>query len=283
MLNQSRSRLGLFGILVLTASCVPIPRYEQTQSALNRAQADQRAAEQRNQELERRLTAAEADAHEQRERLREHESQLAASHLDTELAANARDNAVGMVEQLRGELERAGGHLRAFSDQKQELSKALAVAEARSSSAAEGGQLGSETAILMRDAALAFHSALASGTYELVFSENKPVLLVPAAGILNREELNANGQELVRNLGQFAALHPNLRLGLKFEGTAADLARGRIRVLSERLVAAGIPQQRLLMPESGPESPASGGQIPSLLRIELIPQSEASAEPRATD
>ncbi len=268
MLNSWRvTCLGMLSGLLLVAGCVPATRYEEAQSALNAERTAHRRTLSRAYHLQRQLADAHTAATAATKRLEEHEQKLAAVNLDAKLAGSARDNAVGTVEQLRSELARAGDHLRVFSQEKQELVKALAAATARSESGAENAQLTSERAHMVRDISLTFHDKLASGSYELTFGDGRPVLLVPLSAVMSGDQLSTGGQELVRKLGEFLALHAEARLVVSLEGPDAG-SPARIKQLREQLTSRGLSAQHVTFNETGAaagEKTAGTGQ----LRIEF--------------
>jgi hypothetical protein len=264
--GRLRALLSLISLSALGAmsGCVPATHYERTKTALQHEQAISRQAAARIGELQQKLDEARAQAEAQEQRLLEQEKKLAASSLDNELAATARDNALGVVDQLRGGLSRAGEHLRAFSDQKQELSKALAQREA-----GVEGRGAPETASLIRDIALAFHQQLSLGRYELVSAESRPVLVVPLA---DGDELEKLEQELASLLSQFMMLHPEARLALSVDGVNPDAARARGQEVYKRLIQKGISADRLTSTDGVFAEPRAG-QKPTLnvLKLQFTP------------
>ncbi|HEY6555790.1 MAG TPA: hypothetical protein VI072_00900 [Polyangiaceae bacterium] len=238
--------LGVATSWLLLAGCVPATRYEEAQSALGAERTAHRRTLSRAYHLQRQLADTHAVATAHAKRLEEHEQKLAATNLDAKLAGSARDNAMGTVEQLRSELARAGDHLRAFSQEKQELVKALAAATARSENTSESAQLTADRANLVRDISLTFHDKLAAGSYELTFGDGRPVLLVPMSAVLNGDQLSPGGQELVRKLGEFLALHADAKLVVSVDG--ADSAR--VKQLREQLTSRGLSAQHVTFNEA---------------------------------
>ncbi len=58
---------------------------------------------------------------------------MSESKLESSVVAKERDEATGLVDQLRGELARVGDNLRSYAEQKADLEKSLQAAQARSS------------------------------------------------------------------------------------------------------------------------------------------------------
>jgi hypothetical protein len=117
----------LFGLLL--ASCVPVTRFEEAESAAQvEAEARRRAAHEleasrkRVAELEASLKARESELESRKQAL--DEQQLA-----TNLSAKDGEEKASLVEQLRGELARSGEHIRAYSDEKSRLEQELQAAQ----------------------------------------------------------------------------------------------------------------------------------------------------------
>ncbi|HMJ15723.1 MAG TPA: hypothetical protein VK524_30110 [Polyangiaceae bacterium] len=269
MLNfRSSTCLGLL-VLLLAAGCVPATRYEEAQTALTAERSAHRQTLSRAYHLQRQLGDAHTAAQAQQKRLQEHEERLAATNLENKLTGTARDNALGTVEQLRGELARAGEHMRAFSQEKQDLVKALTAATTRAESSSEGSQLTTERANMVRDVALAFHDKLAAGSYELTFVDGRPILLVPLATVMTGNQLSAGGQELARKLSEFMALHSEARLGLSIAGPDAQ-GGARMKQLREQLTARGLSEQHATFDEAAAAAaPGEQAAAASQLRIEF--------------
>ena len=268
MLNSWRvTCFAVLSGLLLVSGCVPASRYEEAQSALHAERGAHRRTLSRAYHLQRQLADAHAAATAASKRLEEHEQKLAAVNLDAKLAGNARDNAMGTVEQLRSELARAGDHLRAFSQEKQDLVKALAAATARTETASDGAQLSTERAHVVRDIALTFHDKLSTGSYELTFADGRPVLLVPLSAVQSGDQLSTGGQELVRKLGEFLALHADARLVVSVDGPEPGSA-ARVKQLREQLTARGLSAQHVTFNEAGAAASEKTATT-SQLRIEF--------------
>jgi hypothetical protein len=124
----------------LSGCMVPQNRYDR---AVDRADAEQ--AERARAEAA--LAAARADVERLNALLNERsrhvdarDQLLSRSKLDEARLETERDDAAALVEQLRGELARAGDHLREYSEQKQALEAALAEAALGSAAEALEGQ-----------------------------------------------------------------------------------------------------------------------------------------------
>lgn len=255
-------------LLGFASACVPATRYEEAKTALQSEQNDNRLTHARAAELEHALQEAQATIRAEEQRLDDHEKQLADSNLDAEQVASARDNALGMVEQLRGELARASDHLRAYSAEKDELSKALAAAAANHPKAVEVNLTASNASII-RDVTLAFHEDLSAGRYELAFADGRAVLVLPPTSVASGRHADKRAKELVRHLAEFLALHTDVRLFLTAERGNQKIAAKELGLLREHLLSAGVAADRVQVPEApAPTTPAEG---PALLRVQFLP------------
>lgn len=119
---------GLAGFPVLTGCLVPKNRYDRAVQAGNVEQA-------RRTHALAQLATARAEVERLTALLRERgrhvddrERDLSRSKLDEARLETERNDAATLVEQLRGELARAGDHLREYAEQKEALEAALAQA-----------------------------------------------------------------------------------------------------------------------------------------------------------
>lgn len=117
--------------LLGAASCVPALQYEEARSAAEvereasrRAKAELESARHRIQQLEGELALRD-------QKLSSSDSTLEQVKLEQDLTAKARDESATLVDQLRGELARVGGHLQASAEEKSRLERELADARAR--------------------------------------------------------------------------------------------------------------------------------------------------------
>ncbi|HLV68790.1 MAG TPA: hypothetical protein VKY73_23400 [Polyangiaceae bacterium] len=116
-------------LLASLAGCVPVTRLEEAQSVAEvEAESRRRAAIALAAERER-AAKLEASLAEREAALQEQQRLLDEQRLATSITEKERDESAVLVEQLRGELSRAGDHLRAYSEQKAELERELADTE----------------------------------------------------------------------------------------------------------------------------------------------------------
>lgn len=117
--------------LLSVASCVPALQYEEARStaeveseASRRAKLELQAARSRIERLEGELASRD-------KKLSSTGDTLEQVKLEQDLAAKARDESATLVDQLRGELARVGGHLQASAEEKTRLERELAEAQTR--------------------------------------------------------------------------------------------------------------------------------------------------------
>lgn len=239
----SPQKLALLLLLGVFSGCVPATRFEETQSAAQVEMEGRRRAEQRAQELQ--AENAELRAKEQRsaQALDEREQALSQAQLDSSTVGKQRQEAEGMVEQLRGELQRVGGHMQAFNDEKHKLEATLGVEAAR----------GRELAALSRDLALSLAEPIATGEYTLDPEQNAIVLRLPRAKLTNDDgSVKPEAEPVLKVVARVLQLHKTAKLRVEDSSAPGDaLAVQRlVAALTERAVSA--ERFEPLLPEPGP-------------------------------
>ena len=143
----------------------------------------------------------------------EREQALSQAELDSSTQGKQREEAEGLVEQLRGELARVGGHLQAFHDDKQKAEASLGAEAAR----------GRALSRLTRDLALALAEPVATGEYTLDVEQGVLVLRVP------RDKLLANGggvkpeaESLLKAVSRIMQLHKETKLRVEDASAPGD-------------------------------------------------------------
>lgn len=260
---------------LLAAGClVPAEQYEEAKTAADAAQDAHRETARRLFEAEQRISKLEADAAQEREaakqRLAASERQLAQVQLDHDVVLKERDSATQLVDQLRGELGRVGGHLRVYSDQKQRLEAQLRDAELR---AAELGELEKSSArrvILVRDLTLTVNPLLASGHARLAVVDNQPRLRIAASELFSGGSLKVGAKQLLQAIGKASAQPaPAVRVSVTERGTETDDALlVRLAKIAEVLSEGGISSE--LVTVSIPEAENLGEPVAKQPEVELI-------------
>ena len=129
--RASPRQLALLLVLGLFSGCVPVTRFEETQSAAQVEMEGRRRSEYQVAQLQKELAELRQRMQQQSQTLDEQGQALSQAQLDSSTVGKQREDAEGMVEQLRGELARVGGHLQTFHDGQQKLEAALATEAAR--------------------------------------------------------------------------------------------------------------------------------------------------------
>jgi hypothetical protein len=165
--------------------------------------------------------------------LDEQNDALAQAELDKTMQGKERADAEGMVEQLRGELARVGGHLHSYHAEKQQLEASLAAQAAR----------GRALSHLTRDVSLALAEPLTTGEYTLDAEQQHVVLRVPRAKILADDgTVKPEAEALLKTVARLLQLHPLSKLRVTDTSAPTDptvssrllTALGQLSVPAER-------------------------------------------------
>ena len=235
---------------------MPATQFEETQSAAQVEGEGRRRAEEQAQALARENEQLRAQMQQEKQALEQREQELSQAELDTSTQGKQRQDAEGMVEQLRGELARVGGHLQAFNDDKQKLEHELGAEAARAQ----------KLTLLTRDVALALSDPLATGEYSLDNEQGELVLRVPRDELLtNAAELKPEAKPVLDVLGRLMQSHREATL--RVEDTSARGDAVRVSRLVAALGERGVSAERFqilppdaVSPEKAAESaPPAGG------------------------
>jgi hypothetical protein len=273
-------------LAVFAGGCVAQTRYVQTRDALVREQAGHHETAEQLHATGVMLVATERERddaarvlHDRQEQVRLAEQKLAELELDVNVAAQEREEAVRLVEQLRGELGRVAGHLRAFSDQRDALQSALDAAEGRLHQLAEMEREAAQRSMLVRDLALALHRPVATGEVELAVVEGRPVLRVPTARVFpetSAEVVDPDGDALLAAVAQVASSHPGVSIHLTELGVVPgpEASAARLGEVSSRLVDHGVARSQILVAvpptERAELAQAMGDAEPGRLELQLL-------------
>ena len=231
--RMSPPRELVFSFLLLLgvcSGCVPVTRFEETQSAAQVEMEGRRRSEYEVSQLKTENTQLRAQIQGQGQALDEREQALSQAALDSSTQGKQREDAEGVVQQLRGELARVGGHLQAFHDDKQKLEGELAAEAAR----------GRTLSRLSRDAALALAEPIATGEYSLDVEQGAVVLRVPREKLLSDDgSVKPEAEALLKAVSRIVTLHKETKLRVEDSSAQADpLAVSRlVMALGERGVA----------------------------------------------
>jgi flagellar motor protein MotB len=239
----SPRKLALLFLLGVFSGCVPATRFEETQSAAQVEMEGRRRSEQRAQELQAENAQLRAQMQQSAQALDEREQALSQAQLDSTTLGKQRQDAEGMVEQLRGELQRVGGHMQAFNDDKHKLEAALGDEAAR----------GRELSSLSRDLALSLPEPLATGEYSLDAEQRAIVLRLPRAKMLNDDgSVKPEAEPVLKAVARVLALHKTSKLRVEDSAAPGDAlaVQKLVAALTERAV--GAERFEPLLPEPGP-------------------------------
>jgi flagellar motor protein MotB len=251
-LRVSPRQLVFVLVAFALASCVPVTRFEETQSAAQVEMAGRHRAEQQISQLKAEIEGLRASLSRQGTTLDERGDALAQAELDKTNQGKERADAEGMVEQLRGELARVGGHLQTYHADKQKLEATLAVEAAR----------GRALARLSRDVTLTLTEPIATGEYTLDAESQHVVLRVPRDRLLAEDgAVKPEADALLKAVARVLSLHPQSKLQLEDASAPADaIATSRVvAALAERAVAADRFEPLAPVDASAPAAPAKPG------------------------
>lgn len=227
----SPRQMALLLVLGVFSGCVPVTRFEETQSAAQVEMEGRRRSEYQVAQLQAELSALRERLQEQRQTLDDRDQALSQAQLDSSTLGKQREDAEGMVQQLRGELARVGGHLQTFHDGQQKLEAALAVEAAR----------GRALSRLSRDAALSLAEPIATGEYSLDAEQGAVVLRAPREKILADDgSVKPEAEPLLKAVSRLMQLHKNAKLRVEDSSAPSDsIAVSKVvSALTERAVSA---------------------------------------------
>lgn len=243
-------RLALFLLLGVFSGCVPVTRFEETQSAAQVEMEGRRRSEYQVAQLKTENEQLRAQMQQQSQALDDRDQALSQAQLDSSTQGKQRQDAEGMVEQLRGELARVGGHLQAFHADQQKLEASLTAEAAR----------GRELSRLARDAALAFPEPIATGDYTLDPEQGAIVLRVPREKLLTEDgSVKPEAEAVLKVVARLMQLHKTAKLRLEDSSAAGDpLAVSRlVTALTERAVPAERFEPLAVQPEANAAAAAA--------------------------
>jgi hypothetical protein len=269
-----------------TTGCVAQTRYVEVRDALVREQAGHHETASQLRETGDRLIVVEQERDQARRevgsrqaRLDRNEQRLAQLRMDLDVAAQQREEAGRIVEQLRGELARVADHLRTFSDQRDTLRTALDAAEGKLARLAEVEREAAARAVVVRDLAVALHRPVATGEAELALVEGRPVLRLPAARVVPTTDaagVDPDGDAMLAAVARVAAAHPGVSVHVTEVGIvgASEAPEARLERVSARLVQHGLAQSQVLVevppPERSELAKALGEAEPGRIEFQLL-------------
>jgi len=239
-------------------ACVPAARYEEAKSASEVEFAARQRTEAQLTITRSKLDAAVAELNQREQKLAESEQSVSESKLESTVAVKQRDEATGLVDQLRGELARVGDNLRSYAEQKADLEKSLKAAQARKLELERNEAQTVAIARLTRDLTSALGDRVTSGDLAIDVRNGRVLLSAPPELWFNDDgTLRAGMEGALAAVSRVLVLHPESDLELSLPTVDAD-KRGP--ALLSALSSRGVAATRMKL-------------------IALAPTAEANAEP----
>ncbi len=247
----------LAGLLV---ACVPATQYEEAKSAGQVEMAGRQRAEAELVATRAKLDAANAELSERDTKLAATEESVSESKLENSVALKERDEATGLVDQLRGELGRVGDDLRSYAQQKAELEKSLAAAETSKKELTRGDERTVALARLTRDLTSALGERVLSGDVSIDVVSGKVVLSAPnELWFADDAKLTSGADALLAAIARVLTVHADTSVEVTPPG-AGELAAQRGQALGAALSAKGVTAERV---SQASESPAAAANAPA--------------------
>lgn len=254
-------QLALLTLLGVLSGCVPVTRFEETQSAAAVEQEGRRRAEARLVELQAENLRLSEQAQKQAQALEAREQALSQAALDTSLQGQERHDAEILVEQLRGELSRVGGHLQSYHDDNQRLTAELSSEDARSRA----------LSLVTRDVALALAEPMSAGHLKLDVAPGAVLVRAPRGYVLEASGgVKPEAAPLLDAVSQVLERHREVKLRVE-DTAAAEDAAGPAR-LATALGEHGVAPDRFepLAPTNPANSGAAGDAAGAEARPEIV-------------
>jgi hypothetical protein len=232
--------------LIVAGCVVPQQKYDAAVTRLDREQSQRLAAENGLARAQLDLARLDQLLDTKEKNLSADEGELAAARVDSQRISTERDDAVGLVEQLRAELGRIGDNLRALADQKKELEAALDRAEARVHKLEAADERVIQASLVMRDLSLALAEAVAARKAYLTVLEGKPAVRLDAKNAFGPKgtDLSPDGAALLAVVGRVLALHRAAHVelsDLSVDGAEDQDRVVRLQHVADALVEKGLP------------------------------------------
>src|SRR6478609_7948231 len=244
--------IGLFN------ACVPATQYEEAKSASEVELAARQRAEVELSATRSKLDAAMAELSQREQKLAETEQSVSESKLESSVVAKERDEATGLVDQLRGELACVGDNLRFYAEQKADLEKSLQVAQARKLELERNEAQTVALARITRDLTFVLGDRVTSGDMTIDVRDGHVLLSAPAELWFNDDgTLRAGMDSALSAVSRVLSLHSTSTLDLTLPTTDAE-KRGPtlLSALSSRGVAASRMKLGSLAPTSATNADA---------------------------
>jgi len=247
--------LGLF------SACVPATQYEEAKSASEVELAARQRAEVELSATRSKLDAAMAELSQREQKLAETEQSVSESKLESSVVAKERDEATGLVDQLRGELARVGDNLRSYAEQKADLEKSLQAAQSRKLELERNEAQTVSLARLTRDLTSALGDRVTSGEMALDVRDGHVLLSAPSELWFNDDgTLRAGMDGALSAVSRVLSLHAASALELTVPASDAD-KRGP--ALLSALTSRGVAASRMKLGSITPPTTPTGDTAPA--------------------
>jgi len=244
----------------LFSACVPTTQYEEAKSASEVQLAARQRAELELSATRTQLESANAELSQREQKLAETEQSVSESKLENSVAVKERDEATGLVDQLRGELARVGDNLRSYAEQKADLEKSLQAAQARKLELEQNEAKMVAIARLTRDLTSALGDRVTSGDLTVDVRDGHVLLSAsPELWFNDDGTLRAAMDDALAALSRVLKVHSASALEL---GLPAMDAEKRGPALLGALSTRGVAASRMKL-SSAPRATASPDAAPA--------------------
>ena len=238
----------------LATACVPATRYEEAKSAAEVELSGRQRAEAELRATRSKLDQVTAELNQREQKLSETEQSVSETKLENSVAVKERDEATGMVDQLRGELARVGDNLRSYAKQKADLEKSLAAAQQRKSELEKSEAYTVAIARLTRDLTSALGDRVTSGDVSIDVQGGRVVMSAPTElWFDDGGTLHTGSDGLLAAVSRVLALHADSLLQVSAPGPDADK---RSAGLLAALGARGVNASRMGLAPTAVPAPA---------------------------
>lgn len=257
----------------LFSACVPATQYEEAKSASEVELAARQRAEVELSATRTKLEAALAELNQREQKLAETEQSVSESKLESSVVAKERDEATGLVDQLRGELARVGDNLRSYAEQKADLEKSLQAAQARKLELERNEAQTVAIARLTRDLTSALGDRVTSGDMTVDVRDGRVCLsAAPELWFNDDGTLRAGMDGALSAVSRVLSLHAASALELNVPVTDAE-KRGP--ALLSALGSRGVAASRMKL-GAGAARAAANGDAAAPVPVKATPLVELS-------
>lgn len=247
------------------SACVPSSRYEEAKSASEVELAGRKLAEGELRATREELDRSRAELDQRAQKLAQTEQSVSESKLESTVAVKERDEATGLVDQLRGELARVGDNLRSYAAQKADLEQSLRAAQARKLELEENEKHTVAIARLTRDLTSATGDRVASGDLLLDVRDGRVLLSGAPELWLNDDGTLRTGMDLVLSgVARVLTVHPEAQLELSLPAASAESSGA---ALVAALSARGVAPSRVTLATGAADAKVSPDDVKSAVEL----------------